>query len=1223
MKRYFLVICFLLLSKPYLYSQVFEYEREITPTPDASTFIRHNFSEANLYRGAPVISIPIHKLELQEFELPINLNYSYDGLKVGDVPSRVGLGWNLNAGGMISHIVKGKPDESTTGFNYTLNNLNIPDPIQEPETYNLWKTSFSEDKYDMRRVATGQIDGVPDEYLVSVGSLSFSFYHIGDNVFVPNPYSAVKIIKSPNGVQDSWEIIDESGNKYFFGRLSNSESAYMAVDHQSIEGFINYTTYATSWHIRKIETKFGESIVFDYESNLRYKENSYTHFELFEDNPSSNCPSIPPFNTDITYYSSVNENTLLSITSPKEQIILSALTQRNDLHQEDYKKRLDVITIKNLENWFQKKFLFEYDYLGTYNYNSGRLILKGLKEVGISEMNPKQYEFNYYNENISSLPSYTSFSIDHWGYYNGYNNSNLIPKEIEGSAWNNYFTNAAANRESNPEKSITGLMQKIILPTGGSVEYEYEPHDYGATNLGVNPSQLITFDQREELSAIKNEASTEVVDSKRFNIQFEQEVTVNCSVNSNGYPLALDGGIVRLRPLILGETPILELTGSDFSTERHITLQPGSYILEVEAIDVGFSSFIAIDFKAPVKDSEGNLTYQINHETGGHRIKKIIEKDHDLNILGIKTFQYTLTDDPNRSSGVLCRLPEYESVQLHNKLVNLAGPAFNIPLSLADCQYIVRSGHSHVAISSSGSHVGYKEVVVKEEGSANNGSTKYEFTSGSSYPDKVFLRGGQSISRSFLRGLLKKRTVFDATNNPVLIEQNFYDIKLDQQFPIGKGIAGIFVCEFTHDDIQDYNDTFSYPYFGILSSDWVKLIKSTMTHYFDNDSIFIENRYAYENYYHNQISLHEQIDSKNGYKGTLMLYPKDYDNYGIISSLQDLNIQNQPIEKVSFVMDQNGNKKIVGGMIQSFKAQNNTVLLSEVYRSNLNTSKTLVDFKFSNKTIKGLDPFANGNQSSFNKDNIDESYGDTPFTIYDTYNLNNRVTQVHNHLNYEVAYYWGYNQSYPIVKVENSTSSIVQSAVQSSVPSGFSSIEEMLVDLEGLTTNDQKATLKSFNNSIRNNTSLEDAFITTYTYLPTVGMTSQTDPNGVTTYYEYDDYGRLLNVKNDDELILYNYTYHYREKEDLQELNLSKSSLRFTFSSTSQNVDITSNVTWTVSDNASWISISPIAGNGNGSLLVTCSTNNTVKPRVGVITVTGGRITKTISVSQDGTGLIK
>lgn len=157
-----------------------------------------------------------------------------------------------------------------------------------------------------------------------------------------------------------------------------------------------------------------------------------------------------------------------------------------------------------------------------------------------------------------------------------------------------------------------------------------------------------------------------------------------------------------------------------------------------------------------------------------------------------------------------------------------------------------------------------------------------------------------------------------------------------------------------------------------------------------------------------------------------------------------------------------------------------------------------------------------------------DQYYQNPFTIYDTYNLNNKVTQLHNYLNINASYYWGYNESYPIVKVENSTSSIVQNAVLLSLPSEFSSVDEMLTSLEALTLASQKATLKSFNDSIRNNTSLENAFITSYTYLPTVGMTSQTDPKGYTIYYEYDDFNRLKHVKDADGNIISENDYHYK-----------------------------------------------------------------------------------------------
>ena len=62
--------------------------------------------------------------------------------------------------------------------------------------------------------------------------------------------------------------------------------------------------------------------------------------------------------------------------------------------------------------------------------------------------------------------------------------------------------------------------------------------------------------------------------------------------------------------------------------------------------------------------------------------------------------------------------------------------------------------------------------------------------------------------------------------------------------------------------------------------------------------------------------------------------------------------------------------------------------------------------------------------------------------------------------------------------------------------------------------------------SIRNALASKDVLVTTYTYLPQVGMTGMTDANGKTTGYVYDDYRRLSLVKNHESKAVMQYKYN-------------------------------------------------------------------------------------------------
>lgn len=83
------------------------------PTPSALKMIEQIKAGVNLYNGSQSSNIPLWQLAAGDVSVPIGLSSTNNGLKVNDHGSVVGQNWSLDAGEMITRVVKGLPDEYT------------------------------------------------------------------------------------------------------------------------------------------------------------------------------------------------------------------------------------------------------------------------------------------------------------------------------------------------------------------------------------------------------------------------------------------------------------------------------------------------------------------------------------------------------------------------------------------------------------------------------------------------------------------------------------------------------------------------------------------------------------------------------------------------------------------------------------------------------------------------------------------------------------------------------------------------------------------------------------------------------------------------------------------------------------------------------------------------------------------------------------------------------
>lgn len=1128
----------------------------IPPSPTAASLMKFAEIPVGYYTGIPNINVPIWKAKCGSLELDISLSYHASSVKVSDTPGWVGLGWALNAGGVISRTMQGLPDEKD--YELGLSDVNLlasyyegpgigyfqvgkyfqygdilNDLVSDSKTRDLIKLAFSR----------GNIDCEPDLFSFNFcgrsGKFVFDVDVNGNRTVRIMPHQDLKIeekIVKSNLV--GFTVTDELGNKYYFDEIERSLS--------------NSGSHDSSWCLSKIVSATKkDSIDFVYKDNTidyGYTESQKHYQVLWTSQKGQGYDG--SMEKDLEEYGSrmmVSTKKLSEIHTANERIVFNASGGRKDVNEGAFK--LDDIEIyRKGEDVPVKKYGLQYNYfVSSWNAAEGglcardekgyRLKLDKLTEIGTDGKPLPSYSFDY-NES-SPLPRRNSFQQDWWGFFNGKTGNDswkyvsgvgyepvgyFVPKQTFIYAEVLYELDGASRVASESISTLeSGLLKSIKYPTGGKVEFEYEPNKtYFKGVLPPEESEKIEGGKVFYFEGLGNLGTFEVEESaKLFKFTFS-DITPTTHIT---FRRQADGKIFDFSNFESG-------TGSWSGM-----LDIGIY--EVSVDDPGVEPEL-ISNRYNIKGEYSTYSYAdpkiITKKkiiSGGVRIKRISNYSNDITKFGVREFYYTKKADPEASSGTLVGgFPTFSHRMSEVTAAPLSGSGLAY-YAQKDMDYHVRSSSPcNYVVYTQGSCIGYSEVEVKQLGSGTgkeNGSTRYYYSVNNVNASSLHYPFPLPVNTEYKRGKLLKEEHYNAKKDLVQKKEYNYLWKTSSYKKInGLKIKADRMCNKIEDFIQsglhsDWYNFNSVDYF--LQSDYVPLIETIETSYFNGDSTRVITNINYRspalmNWKKTNNSLGEWLQ-------TNYYYPEDAEALGLRTQVTD---SLQSMHMITSVI----------------REEQKNLSLNKV----INGKQTIYDFikKSSNNGIvpREVAQFENGSYHSK--------------LVFDHYTNEGRIAQMHKVGDEPSAFIWGYNSQYPIAKVINAAYTEVYhenfeepgmtGVVAGGQTGNFSCSGDYSLNFSkpagkmyvysywyyqnskwiysGELTYTGPLVLNAGEKIDNVRVYPKNANMETYTYDTSLGMTSHTDANGVCTFYKYDEFGRLRLVQDMNKNILKRIEYHFK-----------------------------------------------------------------------------------------------
>ncbi|MFC4231514.1 DUF5977 domain-containing protein [Parasediminibacterium paludis] len=776
-------------------------------------------SQVNLQTGSATYSLPMFnwKDDKSRLNSVVALNYnSGNGLKVNDVSSNIGQGWNLVAGGVITRMQVGEPDDQmrndgngtdqdltkypagylyATRKNYTGCPVSLTKyPIYGAmnQLYTQTNTTAEDRQQDYFAFQfngkTGMfvLDPVNGDNGLTIGDSKLKITFQRDPSMVTNTTSGIRTTIT------SFTIQDVDGLIYKFRQhgltkvlhagycdatlsqeLSQPNFADQGVYHQTgfDDGQLINPYVIGSWYLSEIDDPFTtRSIIITYNNNYI---NTISGIDI-------------SYNIGSKGYAIISHKRSIS-TTPDIASISYPDGHQVIFNYANNKPRVDLVgeyPLSSVDILYNGRYLSEYQLNTTYfilnrygtpvtNYQKSvaRLCLKSVKKIGVDlKEDTPPYIFDYYlgsSNGDDFVPPPFFYAKDIFGFYNGNNSTdyngnpialtNTDVSQLSFDALRGIcFIKAGSTKVFiNPKNGYAknGLLKQIIYPTGGTLTYTYSQNQAPANSLGSN----VTY-------------------ASNTNNLFIGGVSVSqTSSTDGGYSNGCNNPIITKYNYVLSdlvtssiwglETPVNFITSSSHyeSEKKQYRWPPVPFgecywqyeypgILSQQEA-IGLSDIQNVmNFLAPVL----NIVSAIGTIEDIDAIVTAVSGGTAIPVMALIDIIVDLI-----SVGLSCfssnNAKDYTSTVYYNNDLNGASP---LPMQ-------------------------YKRVEVIE-GNGTIGKTVQEYTSSDDYAIWIPANMNTDFSSkqrfaAWAYGLPKITTVFDVNNNPVKQTINYYDASYAQQ----------------------------------------------------------------------------------------------------------------------------------------------------------------------------------------------------------------------------------------------------------------------------------------------------------------------------------------------------------------------------------------------------------------------------------------------------------